>query len=180
MSSALTTPAGDRAELVRALDDAMRVMSGQAVLLSQAVADRADMHPTDLEALDLLIREGPMPAGRLAARTGLTTGAVTGLVDRLERHGYARRVADPADRRRVIVAPDVERTEADLAPAYDGLRQAMAELCARYTDAELTAILDFMRRGTAIGEAHVARLRAGESRLARAPRRGRSATPPAL
>ncbi len=162
MLDAMTSPVRDRSALRDAINDAMRTMSGHSVLLSQAVADQRDMHPTDLEALDLLIREGPMPAGRLAERTGLTTGAVTGLVDRLERRGYARRVADPADRRRVIIAPEVERAERDLAPAYDGLRQAMDELMARYSDAELTAILDFMRRATAIGEAHVARLRAAE------------------
>src|SRR5690242_9197487 len=170
MMDALTTPAADRAALARALDDAMRVMSGQSVLLSQAVADRVGLNPTDLEALDLLFREGSMTAGRLAERTGLTTGAVTGLVDRLERRGYVRRVADPADRRRVIVAVDSEPALADLAPAYDGLRQAMDELMARYSDAELAAILDFMRRATAIGEAHVARLRASEQATRRVGR----------
>jgi DNA-binding MarR family transcriptional regulator len=162
MSPTLTTPALGRAALVESLDHAIRTMTGNAVLLSQAVADRARLHPSDLEALDLLSREGPMPAGRLAERTGLTTGAVTGLVDRLERRGYARRMADPADRRRVIVAPEIERLEADLAPAYDQLRDAMDMLYARYSDGELSVILDFIRRSTAVGEAHIARLREQE------------------
>src|SRR5581483_7700927 len=170
MSAAMTTPAGGRAALVDALDHAIRTMTGNAVLLSQAVADRAGLNPSDLEALDLLVREGPMPAGRLAERTGLTTGAVTGLIDRLERRGYARRVADPADRRRVIVAPERERVEADLAPAYDELRQAMDALYARYSDAELAAILDFIRRSTAVGETHIARLRAAEQTARRVER----------
>jgi DNA-binding MarR family transcriptional regulator len=163
MSASMTTPASGRSALVDALDHAIRTMTGNAVLLSQAVADRAGLNPSDLEALDLLVREGPMPAGRLAERTGLTTGAVTGLVDRLERRGYARRVADPADRRRVIVAPETERVEADLAPAYDELRAAMDALYARYSDADLAVVLDFVRRSTAVGEAHVARLREQET-----------------
>src|SRR4051794_16965163 len=162
MSRTLTTPALGRAALLESLDHAIRTMTGNAVLLSQAVADRARLHPSDLEALDLLIREGPMPAGRLADRTGLTPGAVTGLVDRLERRGYARRVADPADRRRVIVSPESARVEADLAPAYDELRQAMDALYAGYAEAELGVILDFIRRSTAVGEAHIARLREQE------------------
>lgn len=172
MTPTMTTPAPDRTALLEALDGAIRTMTGNAVLLSQTVADRARLHPSDLEALDLLIREGPMPAGRLAERTGLTTGAVTGLVDRLERRGYARRVADPADRRRVIVAPETERAEADLAPAYDELRQAMDALYARYADAELALVLDFVRRSTTIGEAHIARLRAREQTAGRAAGNG--------
>ncbi|HEU5430561.1 MAG TPA: hypothetical protein VFU81_02805, partial [Thermomicrobiales bacterium] len=73
MTPTMTTPAPDRTALLEALDGAIRTMTGNAVLLSQTVADRARLHPSDLEALDLLIREGPMPAGRLAERTGLTT-----------------------------------------------------------------------------------------------------------
>lgn len=172
MSRTLTTPSLGRAALLEALDHAIRTMTGNAVLLSQAVADRAGLHPSDLEALDLLVREGSMPAGRLAERTGLTTGAVTGLVDRLERRGYARRVADPADRRRVIIEPETERAEAELAPAYDELRDAMDALYARYSDADLGVILDFIRRSTAVGEAHIARLRAQEQPTGRPARRG--------
>ncbi len=168
MSAAMTTPSSGRAALLDALDHAIRTMTGNAVLLSQAVADRAGLNPSDLEALDLLVREGPMPAGRLAERTGLTTGAVTGLVDRLERRGYARRVADPADRRRVIVAPETGRVQADLAPAYDDLREAMDALYARFSDADLAVVLDFVRRSTAVGEAHIARLRARETATPRA------------
>src|SRR5919109_4685045 len=93
---------GGRAALLAALEREMRRMSGQSVLFSHAVAERVGMHPTDLECLGFLADEGPLPAGRLAELTGLTTGAVTRMVDRLERAGYVRREADPRDRRRVI------------------------------------------------------------------------------
>ena len=87
MADAASTPTTDRATTAAALNEAMRASSALSVLLSQAIADRVGISPTDLEALDLVIRHGPLTAGRLAELTGLTTGAITGLVDRLERRG---------------------------------------------------------------------------------------------
>ena len=69
----------------------------------QAVADAIGINRTDMRCLDVIQREGPVPAGRLADETGLTTGAITTVLDRLERAGFARRTRDPADRRRVLV-----------------------------------------------------------------------------
>ena len=89
----------DRAATEAALDQALRATSAQSVLFSQAVADRVGISATDLETLDILVRSGPLTAGRLAELTGLTTGAITGLVDRLERRGYAHREPHPTDRR---------------------------------------------------------------------------------
>ncbi|MBA2518706.1 MAG: MarR family transcriptional regulator, partial [Chloroflexia bacterium] len=65
------------------------MVTGQSVLFSQAIADQVGLNPTDLEALEVLLRQGPLTAGKLAEITGLTTGAITGVVDRLERKGYA-------------------------------------------------------------------------------------------
>jgi DNA-binding MarR family transcriptional regulator len=152
----------DRAALVAALDRALRETSAQTVLFSQAVADRAGMNPTDLESLDILARHGPMTAGRLAELTGLTTGAITGLVDRLERRGYARRERHPSDRRSVLVRPLTEVAERDLAPPYTAMRQAMEELFARYSEEELAIIADFISRAAAITGEQVARLRSEE------------------
>ena len=157
----MSSPPLDRAAIVAALGDELRTTSALSVLLSQAVADRVGMNPTDLESLDLLARHGPMTAGRLAELTGLTTGGVTGLVDRLERLGYAPREPDPTDRRRVIVRPLVEKAERDLGPAYVELAQAMDQLVARYSDEQLAVILDFLRRAHAITAEHIARVRAG-------------------
>jgi DNA-binding MarR family transcriptional regulator len=149
----------DRREIEAALDRAMRETSAQSVLFSQAVADRAGMNPTDLESLDMLARHGPMTAGRLAELTGLTTGAITGLVDRLERRGYARREPHPTDRRSVIVRPLIENAERDLGPAYVTMGEAMNDLMSRYDDADLATILDFMTRAATITAEQIARLR---------------------
>jgi len=135
----------DRAALLDALMTALQRASGTGVLLSQTVADRVGMNPTDLEVLDILFRAGPVTAGQLATLTGLTTGAVTGLIDRLEAGGFARRERDLADRRRVIVHANPEAGQR-IAPLFDALARAMHDLAARYTDAELATILDFTDR----------------------------------
>jgi DNA-binding MarR family transcriptional regulator len=147
---------------VAALERALRETSALSVLFSQAVADRAGMNPTDLESLDILARYGPMTAGRLAELTGLTTGAITGLVDRLEGRGYARREPHPTDRRSVIVRPLIENAERDLAPSYAAMSRAMDELVTRYSDEELAVIADFMTRAAAVTAEQIAEVR-GES-----------------
>src|SRR5829696_7912643 len=78
--------------------------STAAVLFHHAVADRLGLGPTDHKCLDLLRERGPMTGSDLAALTGLTSGAVTGVVARLERAGYVRREPDPSDGRRLILS----------------------------------------------------------------------------
>jgi DNA-binding MarR family transcriptional regulator len=155
----VSSPFTDRAAAEAALDQALRETSAQTVLFSQAVADRVGISATDLETLDILVRSGPMTAGRLAELTGLTTGAITGLVDRLERRGYARREPHPTDRRSVIVQPLIETAEHDLVPSYAGMSQAMRELMSGFSDEELAVIADFMTRAATITAEQVARLR---------------------
>ena len=127
------------------------------MVLSQVIADRLGMNPTDLECLGILLEHGPVPAGRLAELTGLTTGAITGVVDRLERAGYARRERDPEDRRRVFVQPQMERIEA-IGPLFIGLAEAMNTLLEHYNEHELRLILDFAVRSNTIVQDHIARL----------------------
>lgn len=138
----MSTKTKRRRELEAALNAAMRDVSGQGVLYSQAVADRLGMNSTDLEYLDHILR-GPLTAGRLAELTGLTTGAITGVIDRLERAGLARRERDASDRRKILVValPAVsERVEPLFAPME---RAAMAVL-SKYRDDELALFLDFL------------------------------------
>ena len=155
----MSSPSSERRAIEAALDRALRDTSAQSVLFSQAVADRVGMNPTDLESLDILARNGPMTAGRLAEMTGLTTGAITGLIDRLERRGYARREPHPTDRRSVIVKPLIENAERDLGLAYVAMSEAMDELMSRYNDDDLATILDFMTRAATITAEQIARIR---------------------
>jgi DNA-binding MarR family transcriptional regulator len=114
----------------------------------EAIED-VGMNPTDLGSLCLLLLHGPAPAGRVAELTGLTTGAVTGVIDRLERGGFVRREVDPADRRKVIVVPDAARVDRDLFPHFPSLQRAAAdEFYADFSVAELQVIGAFLRRLT--------------------------------
>ena len=91
----------------------------------------------------LMQLHGPATPGWLAERTGLSTGAVTGVVDRLERAGYATRARDPRDRRRVIVGPDLERFDRDLQRHAPNPSPAALEFLREYPDAQLRAVRRF-------------------------------------
>jgi DNA-binding MarR family transcriptional regulator len=162
-----SNPSARRAALVDSLFVAFRTGSAQSVMLSQAAADRLGMASSDIECFDLLSLHGPMTAGRLAELTGLTTGAITGVVDRLERAGYARRERDPNDRRRVIVQPIHER-RADAAPIFGPMAAATAVLLDRYSDDELVLLLDFLERANTMTQEQIARIRAETRAAARA------------
>jgi DNA-binding MarR family transcriptional regulator len=133
-----------RQELEAALNAAMRDVSGQGVLYSQAVAERLRMNSTDLECLDHILR-GPVTAGRLAEVTGLTTGAITGVIDRLERVGLARRERDPDDRRKILVRvmPAVGQR---VAPLFEPMERTAMAVLSSYRDDELALLLDFLTR----------------------------------
>lgn len=125
------------------------------------MADRVGLHVTDLRCLNLLSQAGPLTAGELGQQTGLgTTGAVTRMVDRLERAGYVRRAVDPRDRRRVIIGPVPERL-AELAPHYQGMAAAWDELLARYSDQELEVFLELFDRLHELSRRQLAELARG-------------------
>jgi DNA-binding MarR family transcriptional regulator len=123
----------------------------------QAVADALGLNRTDMRCLDILQMEGPVTAGRLAELTGLTTGAITTVLDRLEKAGYARRVRDPHDRRRVLV---------EMAPeALRGADNFYAEHIARseqiyksHTLEQLELLLEFVRGSRELNERAAAQL----------------------
>jgi DNA-binding MarR family transcriptional regulator len=123
----------------------------------QAVADAMGLNRTDMRCLDILDREGSMPAGRLAAATGLTTAAITTVIDRLERAGYARRVRDAADRRRVLVelTPAARRTAGRFYEPHAALAESLYD---RYTQEEIELLLEFVRFGREFNEREAARV----------------------
>jgi DNA-binding MarR family transcriptional regulator len=125
-----------------------RELSTAVVLFHQAVAERMGLNATDFKCLDVLAQQGPLTAGRLAEVLGLTGGAITGVIDRLETAGFVQRERDPDDRRRVVVKPCANQASAQtLGPIFASLQQAMGEeLANRYGPEALDAIEDFLRR----------------------------------
>jgi DNA-binding MarR family transcriptional regulator len=134
-----------RAKLLEGLVVAGRQLSTATIMFHQAIADRLGLNVTDHKCMDLLLMNGPLTAGELAGMTGLTTGAITAVIDRLERAGFARREDDPRDRRRVVVQ-GVSKRIRDIERLFEPLAAMCGELGARYTDEELAVILDFMAR----------------------------------
>ena len=132
--------------LIATMGDEFRQLSTVTILFHQAIADRLGMHVTDHKCAEILMRTGPISAGELAQLTGLTTGAITGVIDRLESAGFVRRAKDPNDRRRVVVEPLPERMERVMAPLFESVSQTMANLCATYSTQELAVIRDFIAR----------------------------------
>ena len=144
-----------RDRLLIALDEAIRKVGAQAVLISDLVATRVGINSTDLECLDLLQLAGPTTAGQMAARSGLTTGATTAMIDRLERAGYVRRRRDAADRR-VVVVEVLEHCGSHIAPLYQPIQKELEKLHARYSNRELAIVVRYLTEALDAGARFVA------------------------
>jgi DNA-binding MarR family transcriptional regulator len=158
---AVSTVIRRKAELISRLVDEMRETTTVTIMFHQAIADRLGMNVTDHKCAGILARSGPITAGELARRTGLTTGAITGVIDRLEQAGFARRARDPGDRRRVIIQPDLKEIERRIVPLFESMARAAAGVCERYSAQELTVILDYAVRSRKVGEEETRRLQEG-------------------
>jgi len=134
-------------EAIRDLKLNLRHFVVELLVSSYEATEDVGVNPTDLGSLCLMLLHGPAPAGRLAELTGLTTGAVTGVIDRLEKGGFVRREVDPADRRKVIVVPDAGRVDRDLFPHFPSLKRAAAQqFYDDFSIAELERISEFLSR----------------------------------
>ncbi|MFB7373842.1 MarR family winged helix-turn-helix transcriptional regulator [Streptomyces sp. NPDC056222] len=136
-----------RAEVVAALTVAGRDSSAASVAFHTAVAAKQDLGPTETKTLDLLQRHGALTAKELAEHSGLAPASVTGLVDRLERKGFVRRVKHPTDRRRVLIEPRPEKL-AELAPLFDDWAREVHELYEEFTTEELLTVTRFLAGAT--------------------------------
>jgi DNA-binding MarR family transcriptional regulator len=135
-----------RAALLQELENAMRKVSSQGAMFAKIVADRAGISSADMDCIDFVNVEGRMTAGRLAELTGLTTGAITGVVDRLEEAGFVRRERDENDRRKVFIVPVAERMT-EMGRPYGLVKRAMQKQCEAYTDAELKFLIRYGTEG---------------------------------
>ncbi len=128
-----------RAEVTARL---LRFIAG-VVLHSGEVSRRIGLGPSDSQFLGLLTMDGPLTPGQLATMTGMTTGTVTGVIDRLERGGFVRRERDAGDRRKVIVTP-VPAAVARVAAHYAEHGAHTDAVLARRDTAQLQVIADFL------------------------------------
>jgi DNA-binding MarR family transcriptional regulator len=137
----------ERHEIIYAVREKFTEMSTETILFHQALADLLDFHITDHRCMHFLHTHGAMPAGRLAELTGLTTAAVTGIIDRLEEAGYVRRTNDPKDRRRTIVGSvRNKKLEKKLEMIFTPFHEKMYKLFSSYSDSELAFLLDVMTK----------------------------------
>jgi DNA-binding MarR family transcriptional regulator len=147
--------ASARERLLVSLDEIIRKVGAQAVLISDLVATRVGLNPTDLECLDLLHLAGPTTAGQVSARSGLTSGATTAVIDRLERAGFVKRSRDPEDRR-VVRVEVLEHCGPHIEPLYRPLQEGLGRVNARYTNHELDVVVRYFTEAFEAGATHVA------------------------
>ncbi len=140
-----------RAKLVGELARELRQLNGLSASFVRAAAARIGVTVTDMQVIESLTIRGPMTAGQLAELTGLTTGAITGMINRLEEAGMIRRERDPEDARRVIVRlpPDSDQIRG-IGPTFDAIGKAWEEQVAQYDDEQIALLIDFLKRTNAV------------------------------
>ena len=150
-----------RDDLIAAINLEVRRSQNRADAYDEFVAEQVGLNRTDQRALDVLDQEGGTTTpGRLAERMGLTSGAITTVLDRLERAGFVRRIRDEQDRRRIHVeVTDLARET--LWPYYQPMTELADRLFARYSDEQLELLLDFLTTAGELNDKLVARLKAG-------------------
>lgn len=137
----------------------LRRHSTATILFHHAVAERLSLGPTDLKCFDLLRERGPISASDLVAITGLTSGAITGVVARLEREGYLYREPDPNDGRRQVLHVAPCRIEG-LQQVFEPIRKDATTLLESFTGEQLEAIAEFLGQMGNLVSRHAALLRA--------------------
>lgn len=158
----MTASAATRAAVIARHGEAMREFMARAVLFQDAVARSAGLNASDLQAVGLLLSEGPATPGELAARTGLTSGgAITAMIDRLERAGYVTRSRDLTDRRRVLVTAVPEAVLDRVADSYGRITERWNEYLGTLTDEQLDFATDFLARAAELNREEAEALRNG-------------------
>src|ERR1700722_318347 len=141
------TASRKRKELEQAVGfEVGRELGARGILFHQAIANLAGVSVTDLKCLDYVDRVGDATAGDLARLTGLTPGAITAAIERLEKAGLARRERSETDRRKVFIRLCDSPMMARIAPFYEALGRESAQMITRYSVRELETIKDFCER----------------------------------
>ena len=121
-----------------------------SIQMHETIARKAGFTGTDHKYLGFFLQKGSLSAGELADLTGLTTGAVTGLIDRFEKKKLVKRIPDKNDRRKVIIQPDLKKMAELLAPFYQAFQDASENLIASFSGAEQEVIQAYLLKSLAL------------------------------
>jgi DNA-binding MarR family transcriptional regulator len=148
----------EKQRLIGELMEQFRISGSQDNAFDDATAELLGVNRTDLNCIDIIERRGGLTAGELAAESGLSTGAVTAVIDRLEDAGYARRVRDAEDRRRVKVevTPKLQRGAQEI---YGPMVEEWHAVMGRATTEQLRMMVEFMREANEVKPRHMERVR---------------------
>lgn len=148
-----------REELLKRLSELGRKLSTQTVFLHQAIAQSAGLNATDTKCVDLILShpEQRLTAGALSAMSGLSTGALTHVLDRLEKGRFIERVRDQNDRRKVYVRVRLESVK-PLLPRYEEIGKAFTEVAATYAERDIKLICDYMETSGRVAERELKKL----------------------
>jgi DNA-binding MarR family transcriptional regulator len=149
----------NRERLQAELGDEVRANQRATDVVDELICQLMGINRTDSRCMDILDQHGSMSAGDLAAASRLSTGAITAVIDRLERAGLARRVPDPTDRRRVLVELTPKAFQEAMELMVEPLRELYAPIAARYSDDDLRLLIEFTREGRELQEHHAEWLR---------------------
>jgi DNA-binding MarR family transcriptional regulator len=128
------------------IEMAVRAFIASAILFNHQVAQRLGLGASDGQFMHLLQVRGPLTPGQLAELSGLTTGTVTGVIDRLENAGFVRRERDTSDRRKVLVRLDEQHLWQQMAPLYAGQAESLAKVAGHFDAEQLDIVADFLER----------------------------------
>lgn len=149
-------------ELVKRVLEAGRENGSYAIMFQQSVGQMLGLNATDMKCLDVIYRAGPASPTQLSELTGLTTGAVTILIDRLEKAKLIERKPDPEDRRRTILVPTKQALK-KVPPFYQGLAASMVRLASGFTESELKTLERYFQGAMVIFKQETEKLRRGSS-----------------
>jgi DNA-binding MarR family transcriptional regulator len=148
----------DRSKLLHLIVQTLeRELSAATLLFHSALAERLQLNMTDYKALEVIYQQKGLSASEVAEYLHVTPGAVTGIIDRLERGGFVQRTKGAVDRRQVMIMPIPERQE-QVQRLYDSMGQAMLHLTERYTDQELRIIHNYLEESVRVVQMEAAKI----------------------
>jgi DNA-binding MarR family transcriptional regulator len=142
----------DRRRRETAVLSGLRDLRIELAVLNHRVGTKAELKDLDFDCLDVIARHGPLTPSALAARVGVHVATMTGILNRLEEHGWVTRSRSDDDRRAVVVASTADR-QREIYRMFGGMNARMAEILSGYSDADLATIADFIDRTVSAGRA---------------------------